>query len=147
MNPNDYDPGGMRRFRIDAATDGWKTQKVVTHPSDGSAPEVTTESVWYGEFVAQACIFSGGRVVVSIIGCCPVVRVFDSFGAFRAQYPDVGGKFRYRWEDKCCFQCGVTADYNDGPGTCATCGCSWDSPVDYPNPSQGKWVHAGTVNP
>lgn len=140
-----YNPGGMRRFRIDVAEvpGGWITQ-IVTHHIDGEQVQ-KEERAYFGICIAQGCIFSEGYTVVRTLGGDARTETYDTYEEMLAKYPEEDGSHRIRWEDMCCFFCGSTIDANFGPGFCSACGVSWDSPVDWPEPSKGVWKHVMTL--
>ena len=65
-DPIPYDPGGMRRFRVDRATSGWQTNHITKE--DGSVEDVR---VFYSDCIAQACVFTKGFTVLRFVGKAP----------------------------------------------------------------------------
>jgi hypothetical protein len=140
-----YNPGGMRRFRLNRATTGWQTHEFTSHTAEGE--EDKTCRVFHSDCIAQCCVFTKGFTVVRFISKDPCTETFDTFEEFRAKYPEEDESHQYRWQDKCCFRCGADVDFNHGPGFCDACGASWDIAADWPDPSGGSWVPALVINP
>ena len=97
--------------------------------------------------IAQAVLFTDGTVVLHWLGKVTSTTIYPSLDAFKAIHVDNHPGTTIRWWDKVCFACGSTADRNDGPGFCVSCGAAWDWPVDEKNPSLGRWVPAIVINP
>ena len=140
-----YDPGGMRRFRLSVATEGWTMHSMTHHTEDG--PVLKKESMFFGNCIAQGCIFTKGFTVLRFLAEHEEVRTetFDTYEEMLDKYPEKDGSHHVRWQDKCCFVCGSDVDHNFGPSFCDQCGASWDSPADWPNPSSGTWKHVMTI--
>lgn len=117
MSVNPYKPGGMRRFRLDESrSNGWFC-------------------------TAQGVVFGDGTVAL---------RTLAPSDARTIYYGNISeltalGATRIRWEDKCCFVCGVVCDHPEGTGWCLSCGASWAEPSDMPEPGKGSWVEALTL--
>jgi len=144
-----YNPGGMRRFRLNRATTGWKTHELTVVTADGE--EDKSCRVFHSDCIAQCCVFMQGFTVARFFpeesgGECRT-ETFETFEEFRAKYPEADESHQYRWEDKCCFRCGGSIDCSHGPGFCDGCGASWKEAADWPEPSGGSWVPALTINP
>ena len=147
MSNQPYNPGGMRRFRLNRATLGWQNHNIIRVTPEGEIPEKLR--VFYGDCIAQGCIFTQGFTVLRFLDRKDVevrTETFETFEACQETYPEVDDSHQYRWQDKCCFRCGADVDHNHGPGFCDACGASWDEAADWPDPSKGRWVHALTLN-
>lgn len=125
-NPTRY--GGMRRFRIDRYQD----------PTGVSGTGC----------VAQGVVFSDGTVVVRWLGESPTTTVHGSVESVERIHLHEG-RSRIRWEDPICFCCGTEIDRNAYGQWCSACGSTSDAPYleTRPDPSQGRWVKAGTLQP
>ncbi len=98
-----------------------------------------------GHCVAQGCTFAGAAVL-HWLGAVGSTAVYPSLDALKAIHVAGHPTTAIRWEDKCCFACGATAERNHGPGFCCYCGATWsDGPVDEKDPSLGRWVQAMVI--